>query len=576
MFYSLVLLNFASTHFLENAVPLLKTMKLRLTILFITIITFGACSRLSHEPKTPLRFQTILELQAYVADTLNPKDSISHAILLTALKHNSAKEPEKGMAYIDSLYTQSHHAYDLYEPDIYICKAFLSIQRNAPDTTVMWLNKGLADIEKDMGHQMIIQRYACAAFICRMLYTPESVDMCYGICQRAMEYGQKHPDAEIISDIYNYLAWAQNYKGMFQESMKNTKKAIAISHKNNNNVQEAWSYTVLSYGFRQEHMEKLEMLTAKKAYQLAQRKNMLMEIDIFAARVMGWAYEDYQNKDSAIYYFKEAINVAECLGDPLCAAQISESDLRRVEENGCRQPDSLSIIRSTRLDLFTDQLIESGKLDLREKDFTPAIEREKRRFMLLMFSSIALIFALLIAIQLTYVYFKKYRRRMKKHIDDANGQLDIAQASLEEERGKLTHTSSRLQEAYALLQERQDDLYRLQEEQERKQNLIEELQRLHHRENFSLEDIQKDPRQFTKDFLADNPQFEANLKERLGNLSNHDALLCILIALRVSKEDAVNIFNIRMESMNVARHRLRSKLNLTRTDNLEQVLRSML
>ena len=105
---------------------------------------------------------------------------------------------------------------------------------------------------------------------------------------------------------------------------------------------------------------------------------------------------------------------------------------------------------------------------------------------------------------------------------------------------------------------------------------LKEIQSRFINKDFNIDDAYADPELFTRLFLSAHPNFERALKERAPSVSQHDTLLCILIVLDVPKEEVARVLKIRPDSINVARHRLRKRLNLTREENLFTWLRTLL
>jgi len=81
--------------------------------------------------------------------------------------------------------------------------------------------------------------------------------------------------------------------------------------------------------------------------------------------------------------------------------------------------------------------------------------------------------------------------------------------------------------------------------------------------------------QFMQTFTESNPDFLPALIESYPELSKTDLRICALIRMNLSNKDMANVLNISDEGVKKARYRLRKKLNLENTDNLETTILKM-
>ena len=77
---------------------------------------------------------------------------------------------------------------------------------------------------------------------------------------------------------------------------------------------------------------------------------------------------------------------------------------------------------------------------------------------------------------------------------------------------------------------------------------------------------------FRRAFSSLYPGFIANLKNDYPTLTPGDELLCMLIFLRHTTDEISIYLNISRASVNSARYRLRQKLGLGKTDDLDDFL----
>lgn len=85
--------------------------------------------------------------------------------------------------------------------------------------------------------------------------------------------------------------------------------------------------------------------------------------------------------------------------------------------------------------------------------------------------------------------------------------------------------------------------------------------------------------QAQEDFADESNRLHGNyqliLKERFPNLTERDIRLCALLRQGLTSKDIAGILNISDQSVDVARHRLRKKLNLDRSERIDDFLRDI-
>ncbi len=81
--------------------------------------------------------------------------------------------------------------------------------------------------------------------------------------------------------------------------------------------------------------------------------------------------------------------------------------------------------------------------------------------------------------------------------------------------------------------------------------------------------------EFKLRFTAVNKKFYKKLTKEFPNLSQGDQKICALIKLNFSSKDMSRLLGISVESVHTTRHRLRKKMNLPRSTNLENFIASL-
>lgn len=81
---------------------------------------------------------------------------------------------------------------------------------------------------------------------------------------------------------------------------------------------------------------------------------------------------------------------------------------------------------------------------------------------------------------------------------------------------------------------------------------------------------------FRESFINIHPTFLHALRERVPNITPHEEVLCMLIVLGETVDELADIFNIVRSSVNMARHRLRQKMQLDKDASLDEEIKRLL
>lgn len=84
--------------------------------------------------------------------------------------------------------------------------------------------------------------------------------------------------------------------------------------------------------------------------------------------------------------------------------------------------------------------------------------------------------------------------------------------------------------------------------------------------------IDKDSGALRRAFDAMHPQYVERLRREFPSLTDTDIVFCMLICLRYGTGEIADGLNISRASVNSARYRIRTKLNLSKEDNLDRYL----
>ena len=577
----------------------------KITVFFVFILSLAACDKTTNATHEDISQMDYAALTDFLAHETIPADSFPRAIARYAMLSRVHNDFHATLSSLDRIYKeqQSRGAGKDLLTDISLGKAIVTADR-LPDSIVCgYVCAVMGQMEHGVAPSSVITRYTMAAYATLLSGTETSNGLTAELCRKAINYTNLHSDVQERPEIYLYLGQASYENGDMKTSMATLSKALELAQTTGNTTQEARVYAILSRGFRDQGLFLQEKMTAEKAFNLS-RTIPIGETKCLAARVMGWAYEDRQQLDSALIFLNLAYEISDSVHMHSKAKDILENDINRLRQHGCRQPDSMFAARAQALQEYTKVLIDINKAETLKDNVEPQISRNRA----IMFYAIGICLAVCILSLIGFYFFRKHQKRIQaekdahlegitarlrnitsqyrstsERLEEVRERLSTAEEyreqlarQIREMENKLTDKEDELQETKTRLSNKQAFITSLQEEHKEQEERLQEINRRFAHKEFNLAEAVSNPRHFARDFLAVHPHFELALKERSSNISSHDVLLCILIVLDVSKEDIADIMKIRPESLNVARHRLRSKLGLTRYDNLYTILRSHL
>ena len=577
----------------------------KITVFFVFLFSLAACDKTTNALDEDISQLDYAALTDFLANETIPTDSFPRFIARYTMLSRVHNDFHATLSSLDRIYKEQTRrgAGKGLLTDISLGKAIASADR-LPDSVVCgYVRAVMGQIEHGVSPSSVITRYTMAAYATLLSGTETSNELTAELCQKAINYANLHSDVQERPEIYTYLGQASYENGDMKTSMATLSKALELAQATGSTTQEARAYATLSRGFRDQGLFLQEKMTAEKAFNLS-RTIPIGETKCLAARVMGWAYEDQQQLDSALIFLNLAYEISDSVHMHSKAKDILENDINRLRQHGCRQHDSLSASHALALQEYTKVLIDIYKAETLKKNVEPEISRSRA----IMYYAIGTSLAVCIFSLIGFYFFRKHQKRIQdekdahlegitarlrnitsqyrstnERLEEVRERLSTAEEyrdqlarQIKEMETRLTDKEGELQEAKTRLSNKQAFITSLQEEHKEQEEKLQEINRRFAHKEFNLAEAVSNPRHFARDFLAVHPHFEQALKERSSNISSHDVLLCILIVLDVSKEDIANVMKIRPESLNVARHRLRSKLGLTRYDNLYTILRSHL
>lgn len=212
----------------------------------------------------------------------------------------------------------------------------------------------------------------------------------------------------------------------------------------------------------------------------------------------------------------------------------------------------------------SEKVIAKNKLELAEEKREAAIARS-------LFIGISLLALLLGVIALLYIRNIKQKREklaMQKMLDEqklllAEKEIGGLIKTVDQNQKELTTYTLEIIEKNNLLNELSEKLNNAKSKQD-----IEKIERSI---EFGLKE-KNDWKEFKERFEKVNPQFLTNLKEKFPDLSKSQIKLASLIKLGFSSKQIAEFLNNTPASVDVARSKLRKKLDLTKETDLQDFL----
>ncbi len=168
--------------------------------------------------------------------------------------------------------------------------------------------------------------------------------------------------------------------------------------------------------------------------------------------------------------------------------------------------------------------------------------------------------------------FKTQRELMQLELKNKQLQEETLQHQLELKSKELSSHTLNLIRNNQLLEQMRNTLQQMVKDDKRDQK--KQMQQMVHQINQSFNHEQQ-WKEFTAAFEQVHQRFFERLKEISTDLTPTDIRLIALIKVNMDSKDISGLLGISMDSLRVARHRLRKKLNLDQGENLSAFIQSL-
>lgn len=208
--------------------------------------------------------------------------------------------------------------------------------------------------------------------------------------------------------------------------------------------------------------------------------------------------------------------------------------------------------------------LESQKLDLQVKEQKIALLQSEK-----MVSRIKIISLILLLIAISFLLFYLIKRQRKK-VKKLNQTLIQREDQLEFSQTKTEKMVLNILKNNDFIERFRDDLKQIQRKVQ-DQKSKEELNRLiSDLKNFKLINDTKEDL-----FNQVDAQFAYRLEKKYPDLTEEERKICILIYLDLKNKDMAVILNLSVRSVENCRYRIRKKMHLESTENLQTILKNV-
>lgn len=373
---------------------------------------------------------------------------------------------------------------------------------------------------------------------------------------RALDLEKKLQHTEGIANVLNNISIVYRSRNELEKATEYIEESIALNKKINNLNRLPAAYFNLNRIYLQQGRTSDALKLAQEELRIA-RQLQLKPAILEALIIFSDAYTQKNDPAMALKYFRWQVALS----------------------------DSIKGLESSMKFVRLQAIYENEKKE-KELDLLKAEQRlsESRNRLIYTASGAVFIIAVIIIIAL------RNRIRREKEMARKNEELHHAQQSLIE--AELANKQLAEKQLQQDLEFRHKELLTYTLNLVQKNNLMENLRegiqellattdkdskiqltKLIKVIDYSLES-EKDWDEFRMYFEKVNSSFFQRLKNQFPDLTQSDLKLCALISLNLSMKEMAELMGISPESVKMARHRLRKKLNLVTEENLTEFLAS--
>lgn len=554
---------------------------------FIILISFNSCNKKSHHDDGVLdsNIDSLLSLsqslilndyheaeihatKAYQLSQLSQySKGLANSLELLASIENSKGNFNKSLSHIDSaILISKQNELAGFVANHQQLKGFIYFTNSKYDSAYLWYIKALPYFEKQNKKSSLGNLYTK---IGRVYYNKLEYDHALKYYQKALMITRESGNEQSIARDLNNIASVYVTQEKYSEALNYFREALVINLKSNRKAWVAINYHNLSKIYSDQNQFDSAIINIDKALSIDRaldNKSNIAE-DLYS---FGMLYKKMQNYEKSIPYFIES--------KQLCKETNNLTTLWRVNDALSNSYSKLGFFEEAfreqnEYQTLSDSLNGSGsyrsiiEMELQYKfdlEKSKSSIREQRKIIILLASLGSL---LLLALILTILYTKLKLKQKEGIIQQKflKNKLSNNEAELITNIMQLSEKNESLEQVLVQLKELSINVR--QKDQQQVEHIMSNV-----KQNMN-DNIWKE---FEMRFKEVNNHFYQSLEAKHSNLTSNESRLCAFLKLNMSSKEIAAITHQSPKSINVARSRLRKKLNITYSDiNISQYLNEL-
>ncbi|SDF82589.1 tetratricopeptide repeat protein [Epilithonimonas hungarica] len=293
----------------------------------------------------------------------------------------------------------------------------------------------------------------------------------------------------------------------------------------------------------------------KSPYDIASLYNILGKINL----------DNLNNRDSALYYLKNAYNIADKSSFSDIKLYSSESLVKLFEKekdykNALQYLHTAKSLSEASINQENEKKVNRLEIEFNEKmtqNELLASQTKRERFF---------IFGIVLLLSFSVIIFLLFQLQKNKTAKRV-AENELLAKKLEEKNKELTNSAIQMLQTSEVLQSTQKELSELNSGTETSDNKISNI----------LADLRKSSKsfgkaEFEKIFMETEEGFYKKLLSEFPDLTKNELRLCAFLKLNLSSKEISDITHQSPHSIVVARSRLRKKLRLSNSESLNNFL----
>jgi len=367
----------------------------------------------------------------------------------------------------------------------------------------------------------------------------------------AIEYYEKSIELFQKNQFNKGVAYSKMGLAMLYEDTKQMDEAII-------NVEEAYTYAnaiedyvILAYyhalytriKFEDDNYLGALIQSDSALVYVRKSKDLVIEQTVLELRYM--TFEKLNQSDSALYYFKYYTVIKDSINNADNISKIENIELSRVLENKKNESE----IRKQKL----------------------ALSQEKERSTKIQLYLVVLLSIIILMLLLGFFFYRMKKLKHEKELIEKKKSLEQAKQKLDSLKleKEISHKNNRIKELAFTINKKNDLLLEFSNEAVFNDNkvLLKKFNR--------LIDSAEERSFFNEEIAQASFEFQRQLKALYPNVTENDLKLASMLKIGLSSKEMAALLSISSSSVDVARSRLRKKLNLSKGNNLLDFLNEL-